>query len=157
MIKTWVGRIWVGREESVEYALLERFNMLLLLDENGKAMHEYFEVDINGSQFELMHVIEGNTRPVKYKLVEKVPAWVEKFILNKTMEDKNFFIKHFITIKIPESKSGMVNERVVFKYYSKNIEGVVKDRLACDDYLIADDEGKLYIINPINLENIIKT
>ena len=161
-------KTWIGREESVEFVLFDQWNMLLMRDENGKVAHEYFEVDIKGKQFELMHLIEGNNIQVKYKLlIGKAPIWVDKYILDKIKNDKEFFVKHFTMIK-QEVRSEMIGKKVNFYHNNKKYEGVIKDKVCVplatnpprgyvefDNYLIVTYNGSIFIVNPIDLNHVI--
>ncbi len=160
-------KIWIGRAESLEFVLIAQYNMLLMRDGNGKVSYEYHEADIEGLTFEMMCNIEGENQSVKFKKTVDSPSWATRFITDKANSDINFFEKHFAIIK-QNAEGEMIGKRVNFWYENEKYDGVIKDKLCIplasnpprgyvphDNYLIVNDDGKIFIVNPVNLNHII--
>lgn len=163
--------IWVGREESTEFVLVREWDILLMRDENGNVVHEYFDTNfIKGSKFRLIHIINGDTRSVEYKFKNDLPQWAHIYIIKKANEDEDFFKKYLCAAESKKLLNPIIGKKVEF--YNHNgirLTGVILDKVCIpiatnpprgyaehDNYVIEGGNRELHIVNPINLIQTMK-
>lgn len=138
--------------------------MLFMRDPDGRVVHQNHEATIRGKSFEIFLNVEGKNQLVIFKEGDQ-PMWCTMYI--KEQEQKNMLFLNEPTEK-KNIESKMIGKRVKFFDNGRYI-GEIMDKVCIplatnpprgyvehDNYVIVDGDGKIHIVNPINLNKIIE-